>query len=115
MLYTPGNYKNMDFVEAINKNWERLQQCDKEAKEKGELAGRYIDEPFADGKAIYQIIRVNKKTVRIRVCTGLGDDWIIPYWGEETSIDKTYALNKVAQRDALDELFNRKRKEGSRW
>lgn len=108
MLYKPGNYKNLNFLETIKKNWAKLQECDKTAKEKGELVGRYIDEPFADGKAIYQIIKENKKTVRIRVCTGLGDDWVIPYWGEETTIDKEYAVKKVAQRDALTELFRKK-------
>jgi len=108
MLYKPGNYKNLNFLETIKKNWAKLQECDKTAKEKGELVGRYIDEPFADGKAIYQIIKENKKTVRIRVCTGLGDDWVIPYWGEETTIDKEYAVKKVAQRDALVELFRKK-------
>jgi hypothetical protein len=114
MLYKPGNYKNLDFIEAMKKNWAKLQECDKTAKENGELVGRYIDEPFADGKAIYQIVKENKKTVRIRVCTGLGDDWVIPYWGEEATIDKEYAVKKVAQRDALAELF-RKKKEDKRY
>lgn len=110
MLYKPGNFKGMSFVEMIKKNWEALEECDRKAKARGELKGRYIAEPYADGKAVYQIIREDKKTVRIRVCTGLGDDWVLPYWGEETSIDKNYAIQRIAQRDALAELFGRKKK-----
>ena len=52
MLYKPGNYKNLDYLEAMKKTWVKLQECDKTAKEKGELVGRYIDEPFADEKVI---------------------------------------------------------------
>jgi len=114
MLYKPGKYNNMDYSEVIKKNWEKLEECDRIAKEKGELKGRYIAEPYADGNAIYQIVKVNKKTVCIRVCTGLGDDWTIPYWGAEATIDKEYAIKKVAQRDALKELFQ-KRKEEKRY
>lgn len=103
----------MERIEDLLKRWEtnreKMQQKDKEAKEKGVLKGRYIREPYADGYAFYEIIRENKNTVRIRVVKGIGDDWVIPYWGEETSIDKEYALQNLAQRDFFSELANRKK------
>lgn len=79
------------------------------SRSEGELVGRFISEPFADGKAYYKIVKENKNTVRIKVCRGLGDDnWVIPYWGEETSIKKDFALQKLRQRDALRKIFSKK-------
>lgn len=106
MLYRPIKYKNLDSSEVIKKNWERLEKCDRMAKEKGELKGRYIIEVFADVRAVYQIIKVNKKTVRIRFCTGLGYDSIIPYWGEEATIDKEYAIQQIEEREDMEEFLS---------
>ena len=64
-------------------NFKKLQKQDKMAKKVGKLVGRYIDEPWADGNAFYVIVKENKTSVRIRVVTGIGDDWIIlqpPNW-----------------------------------
>ena len=108
MLYTPIVDESMDWIEQSKKNWEAINQCDKESSVKGELAGRYITEPIADGNAVYQIVRENKKTVRIQVCTGLGDDWVIPYFGEEATVDKSYVIRKISQREALKRLFAKK-------
>lgn len=111
MRYKPKEFNAKNFAETMKENWKQLNDIDQKAKEKGELLYRYITEPIADGQAVYQIIRVNKRTVRIRVCTGLGDDWQIPYWGKETTIDKKYAVQKVAQRDVWAEIFTKKGKE----
>lgn len=104
MLYTPIA-GGLNSWKANNQN---LRKIDSEAKSQGTLLHRYIAEPHADGNAIYQIIRVNKKTVRIRVCTGLGDDWTIPYWGKETSIPLDYAKESINRRDALAEIFKQR-------
>lgn len=93
------------------RNWEALRQADAEAKAKGALLNRYIDHPFADGRAFYRIVRVYKRTVRIQVVTGIGDDWVLPAWGERTSIPLAVAERMVYSRDRLDALFARKDKE----
>jgi len=98
-----------EFFRKVEENWNKVQKKDEEAKAKGQLVGRYIREPYADGYAIYQIIRENKKSVRIRVVTGIGDDWHIPYWGVEVSIDKEYAIRNIAGRDFWSDLKKRKR------
>lgn len=108
MLYVPVEDKTLSWKDRFDKNWALLKKCDSEAAAKGQLIGRYITEPFADGQAVYQIIKENKLTVRIRVCTGLGDDWVIPYWGGETTIKKEYALQKIKQREAIARLFSKK-------
>lgn len=104
----PVNYRERDWKKVMkmyDENRERLEACDKKARETNKIVGRYITHPYADGKAVYQIIRENKHSVRIRVCTGLGDDWIIPAWGAECTIDKRLALEFLSHRDYLLKLF----------
>lgn len=110
-LYKPEKISFTNWKEAepvMQHNWDQLEQIDLEAKERGELLWRYIQEPFADGYAIYQIVKVNKTTVRIQHCAGFGDDWVIPYWGAEATIDLDYAITKTQQRDNISELFGSK-------
>jgi len=99
------NWKDSNSWNVMEENRKLLDEIDKEAKDKGELLWRTIQEPFADGYAVYQIIKVNKKTARIRCCSGLGDDWMIPYWGEETSVDLDYVESKIQQKDAMAAFF----------
>lgn len=95
-------------LKAIDENYEQLKKIDKMAKSKGELLGRYVDVPVADGKAIYQIMRVNKNTVRIKALGGFGDDYILDYWGYEATVDKDYIASLVRNRDKLEEIFGRR-------
>ena len=95
----------LDLLDEHDDNFKKLQKQDEMAKEVNRLVGRYIDEPWADGKAFYVIVKENKKSVRIRVVTGIGDDWVIPYWGEETTIEKSYAIQRINYRDKMAELF----------
>jgi len=91
---------------AREDNYAQLERIDTEAKERGELLWRYIQEGYADGHAIYQIIRVNKTSVRIHHCFGFGDDWMIPYWGEEASVNIEYAETSVQSRDKMAAFFS---------
>ena len=93
---------------AMDRNRDLLQKIDQDAKAKGELLWRYIQEQVADGYAIYQIVKVNKKSVRIVHCEGMGDDYFVSYWGGEATIDMDYALTNLGWRDKLDELFSDK-------
>jgi len=98
-------------IEEMYENWEsnkkKVEEKDEVAKKEGLLVGRYIKEPSADGFAVYEIIRENKKSVRIRVVTGIGDDWILPMWGEEATVNKDYATLNIQRRDAMKALFNK--------
>lgn len=97
----------MDFLKQIETNWDRLTKDDALAKAQGTLIGRFFGEPFADGKAIYRITGTNKTKAKIEVVTGLGDDWEIPYWGHEKTIDLAYVQKKIEGRDSLNALFGR--------
>lgn len=96
----PGEY-----MKAVERNHQILEENDQEAKAKGTLVGRYIDHPYADGKAIYIIVRENKLSVKIEVCSGLGDDWVLPAWGGSATIPKETALQFVNSRDNMRKLF----------
>ena len=80
------------WVKKIDENWKKIKE----------------QEAYADGYAIYQIVRENKNTVRIKVCKDIGDDWVIPYWGEETTIDKSHAERNIGHRDWMDSLVKGK-------
>ena len=93
--------------ETSDMNFKNLKAIDENAKRKGSLLWRYIEEPHADGYAYYQIVKVNKKSVRIVNVTLGGDDWMIPYWGEETTIDIEYAKQSIKWRDGISKLFKK--------
>lgn len=111
--YKPGSVNYGDGPDgafaSIQRNWERLKQIDQEQKAKGELVGRYVDHPIADGQAVYQITNVNGGQVTIQVCRGLGDDWVLPAWGEKTTINRSTAEELVNRRDGLAALFASRR------
>jgi hypothetical protein len=88
-----------NILNKYDRKWAVIQKRDAEARAKGTLVGRYIQEGRGDGYAIYTIIRETAKKVVIRVETGIGDDWVIPYWGEQATIDKAYAQSNIRFRD----------------
>ena len=88
------------------KNWKTLEETDAASRASKQLVGRFIQEPFADSYAVYKITKENKKTVRVEVVTGIGDDWALPYWGAEATVDKAYIMQKINQREMLAKLFS---------
>jgi hypothetical protein len=89
------------------RRYEELEKQDREAQNRGQLVGRYISQGVADGSAYYQIIRENKKTVRIRLFEGISDDYRVAYWGYETTINKEFAVNNIHGRDSMRKLFSK--------
>lgn len=113
MLYEPkfdtesGGLKFASW-QLSRENNQKLVDIDRQAKSEDTILHRYVSEQIADGYAYYQIIRVNKKSVRVRVCTGLGDDWQVPQWGAEATIPMAYAVENIRRRDGLEEIFSRR-------
>lgn len=98
------------FLKECDKNFNKLEEEDTAAKKKKQLVGRYVSQPWADGRAYYQIVKENKKTVKMEVVTGIGDDWVIPYWGESPTIDKKFAIDEIYRRDELEKMFPKRKK-----
>lgn len=98
-----------DWLGEMKRNWDALVRDDERAKAEGKLVGRYVDHPYADGHAVYQIVKESARTVRIEVVTGIGDDWVLPAWGRAATISRKLAEELIGRRDALDALFAKKR------
>ena len=92
---------------AMDDNQKRLNELDEIAKNKNILVGRIITFPYADGQSIYQIIRENKNSVRLKVCFGLGDDWVDHILGEEGTINKDKAISRIEWRDKMNEFSSK--------
>jgi hypothetical protein len=84
-----------------------LDAQDKAGKDAGTLLGRFVQEPRGDGYAIYQVVKLNKKTARLAHVCGIGDDWHVPMWGLEASVDIKYVEQNIRRRDGLSKLFGR--------
>ena len=110
MLYTGTkiDYAKGTFEEQegqLKANYAQLKACDEAARAKGTMVGRTVKHGFADGYAYYQIVKENKKTYTIVVCRGLGDDWVLPAWGERATVGKRQIDSLLGLEDALRELF----------
>ena len=98
-----------DWITAMDDNFQKLRGIDQRAKEAGQLLGRYVDEPVGDGKAIYQVVDVKAKTVKLKLCTGMGDDYRVGYWGVNPTVKLAYVQQSIKARDMFAEIFAKKR------
>lgn len=94
----------MNIIACWNKNFDKLVEEDVQAKQNDKLVGRYVKQQINDGYAFYKIIKENKTTVVVKVIRNIGDDYIIPYWGERASLDKKFVIRNIALRDSLDSV-----------
>jgi len=90
-------------------NQARLDEIDARAKTRGDILARVVNEPFADGYAVYQVHEIRDSQARIVRCIGLGDDWAIPYWGDEAWVELGFIRKKLEHQDNLKALFSRHR------
>ena len=95
---------------AIKANQKRIDDIEKKAIASGEMLYRFITEPVADGQAVYQIVQINKTTVKIKLCQidPLYCEYVVPYWGAEATIKKDYAEQSIRSQDALRKIFSKK-------
>jgi len=77
----------------IDANWKNLRLLDRAARSEGSWVGRIVRHSYADGYSTYQVVREYKNTVQISLCSGLGDDWVLPAWGMIATIKKEIAEN----------------------
>ena len=99
-LYDEGHdWKELEACRKIN--FERLKEIEEKAIKDGGLLYRFLYESVADGKAIYQIVKVNKRTVKVRLCSidGYYNDYVVPQWGEEATVSIAYATSGVNWQD----------------
>jgi len=90
-------------------HWEKAERLRDEddalGKERKELVGRYIQEPAADGYAIYTIVEVAGDIVYLEH-SDIGDAWTIPMiesMGRQIPVK--YAMENIERRDRMAALF----------
>lgn len=90
-------------------NFDVLEGIDKEQKRKGEILWRYFRRPVGDGYAYYQIIKVTKKTAKVKICRGVAlDEWTDSLLGEECTLPIDKVKEIIYNHDVLHNLFCRK-------
>lgn len=93
------------FKTAVRANWAELRRIDREQREKGELAGRYVTHPVDRHQTVYQVTEVGYAHARLKLCKGLGRDLEQPAWRPEVTMNKHSVESLVLQRQALEDLF----------
>jgi hypothetical protein len=104
-LYANSNHeldwKASNYFEVMKQNNQELDAQDEAARKENRLVGRIVQHGHADGYAVYQIVKENKKSVKIKHCHGIGDDWVLPAWGYECNIPKDI-LPRFLRRNLAD-------------
>ena len=87
--------------ECIKANEKHLEEIEEKAIANGGLLYRFLYESVADGRAIYQIIRVNKNTARVKICQidGCYNEYIVPQWGHEATVPLEYIQKQINFQD----------------
>lgn len=114
MLYSPvkrcteENYFDT-YTEVTETNLKRIKEIEQKAIADGGLLHRFLYESVADGQAIYQIIKVGKRTVKVALCSidGLYINYVVPQWGDLSTIKKDYAERSIRMQDAWREAINK--------
>ena len=111
MIYKPAivcteeNYATM-WEKAVEENGKKIKEIENKAIAQSSLLYRFLYEGVADGVATYQIVKVNKNTVHIRLCIidGLFADYVVPQWGTEATISKEYAEKGIRAQDMWNKI-----------
>lgn len=94
---------------AIAKNFAHLDEIDQKAKSAGSILYRWFDRPVADGKATYQVVRIQGKKALVYLCEGIcPDNYSDSLLGAESWMDLKLATDIILGRDKLKELFSKK-------
>jgi hypothetical protein len=94
--------------DKMQENFRTLERLDAEAKAQGQVLGRYVRQPYADGYAYYQVTAINGTRATVEVVGGIGDDWVLPNWGQKSTTTLAVVEKMVGSRDALARLFAKK-------
>ena len=93
--------------EARKLNEAEIERIEELAIAEGKILHRFLYEAVADGKAVYQVIKVNKRTARVRWCQidACYADYVVPQWGMEATVPLEYVEQSIRGQDALRKIF----------
>lgn len=93
--------------EKTKRNWNQIYKSDKTGKDNNTILGRFYSESIGDGKAIYIVTKLNKRTCVLECCTQIGDDWKIPMLGDIGTANIDYITQRISARDSMSSIFGR--------
>jgi hypothetical protein len=112
-----GKYKQLyptdmgfDKIRQLELNWENnfkeLRRIDKEAQDNGTLLHRYFSTPVADGRAYYQVTKLNKTSCVLTRCPGIcPDEYEDNILGEQSTMPLKKVEDFVNRQQAINRLF----------
>jgi hypothetical protein len=106
--FPPPDFRGGTWKKDMDRNWADLQYQDEQAVKAKTHVGRFFTIPVADGKAVYIIVKENKKTFTIKLATGIGDGYQAPYLGAGRAVDRSFVLEQLRAKDGLARLFGGK-------
>jgi len=101
--------KDEDWCAPDNELWEKIEAINDKAKSKGEIVGRIITHPYADGKAIYMVVNKNYLKAKIKVVE-IWDAWVLPAWGEERWLPLKEVIDMIRGADEFAAFLERSKK-----
>ncbi len=75
-----------EYEAGMQKNEERIKEIDRIQRDKGETLYRFIRFGVADGFAVYQITDICGSIAKVKLCRGLGDDYVYEPYGESADV-----------------------------
>lgn len=103
-LYQTTDFSEPNFRMNAEKNFDELKRIDSLQPEDSILF-RYWKESYGDGNIFYQVVKVNKKTCIIQVCSGIClDEWDKGMY----EVNIGYAKQMIKNRLDLEKLFSKK-------
>lgn len=109
-LYRPRPTSISAFQEAIRKNRKKLQEIDDLQRKKRQILWRYLELPYKEGIAIYQIVYVTPQKVRLLHVTGMGEDLLFPGLYDGCYFDRALAESNIIQRELTRRILYEKNK-----
>jgi len=103
-----GGGWNDKFDAKMKRQEELMDELNEMAKAKGTILGRTLQFPMADSYALYLITKVSKTQVVVHWLDWC-DAWQDDRLGKCGVLPYDYAFEKVRGRDALNELFSKKK------
>jgi hypothetical protein len=112
MIYKQQNptddFSNIDMViKNSDLNLKHLKQIDAEQEKKGEkLLYRYFAVPVADGNVFYQVTKVGKRNVTVKLCPGICiDEYVDSIIGVESKLPIENVERLITSRIKLERFF----------
>lgn len=94
------------YLKVQTEDYDDMAAIDAKQRAKGEILGRFIYVPYADGKAVYQVTAHTPQTgTAVVTAIDIGDAWTTPAWGRRAKVDADTVAQMLDTKDRIAEIF----------